>query len=352
MAATLPLLPTTLVGSFPQPDWLVDKAILKGELPPRVRMEKVWRLSGAALGAGQRDAARLAVLDQEATGIDIVTDGEVGRESYFNLFATGLGGIDLDRPGMTKSRLGRDVAVPRVVGPIQWQRSPLAEAARHLRSLTMRPIRVTVPGPFTLTSLAQDDYYKDPERLAHAYAAAVNCELAALKAVGVDIVQLDEPYLQSKPDAARSYGLGAIDAALAGIEGTTALHLCFGYAYVVKDKPAGYSLLGELERTRVGQVSLEAAQPKLDVGILADLSSKDIILGVLDLGTPEIETVDVVAERVRRALAFVPARRLVLAPDCGMKYLDHAVAMGKLRAMTAAAARVRAELGSSKFVLE
>ncbi len=341
----VPLLPTTLVGSFPQPDWLVDKTILKGELPPRVRMEKVWRLAGAELIAAQRDAARLAVLDQEAAGIDIVTDGEVGRESYFNLFATGLGGIDLDRPGMTKSRLGRDVAVPRVTGPITWERSPLADAARHLRSLTTRPIRVTVPGPFTLTLLAQDDHYGDPERLAQAYAAAVNKELAALKAVGVDIVQLDEPYLQSKPDAARAYGLAAIDAALAGIAGTTALHLCFGYAYVVKDKPAGYSLLGELSSTRVTQVSIEAAQPKLDMGVLADLKSKDIICGVLDLGTPTVETTSDVAQRIRAALKFVDAKRLVLAPDCGMKYLDHAVAVGKLRAMTTAAAQVRSELG-------
>jgi 5-methyltetrahydropteroyltriglutamate--homocysteine methyltransferase len=339
----LPLLPTTLVGSFPQPDWLVDKSILRGELPPRVRMAKVWCLPEAVLAAAQRDAARLAVLDQEIAGIDIVTDGEVGRESYFNLFATGLGGIDLDRPGTTKSRLGRDVPVPRVTGPIVWQQSPLAAAAAHLRSLTARPIRVTVPGPFTLTSLAQDDYYKDAGQLAMAYAVAVNQELAALKEVGVDVVQLDEPYLQSKPDAARAYGLDAVNRALSGIDGTTALHLCFGYAYVVKDKPAGYSLLGELERTSVKQVSIEAAQPKLDVGILADLPTKDVILGVLDLGMAEIETADVVAARVRRALKHIEPRRLVLAPDCGMKYLDHAVAMGKLRAMTTAAAIVRAE---------
>ena len=341
---TLPLLPTTLVGSFPQPEWLVDKALMLGELPPRVRMEKVWRLSGAALEAGQRDAARLAVLDQEACGVDIVTDGEVGRESYFNLFATGLGGIDLDKPGMARSRLGKEVAVPRVSGPIVWEKSPLLPAALHLRSLTTRPIRVTVPGPFTLTSLAQDDHYHDPEKLAFAYAKAVNCELRALKAAGVDVVQLDEPYLQSRPDEARAYGLAAIDAALEGVEGTTALHLCFGYAYVVKDKPAGYSLLGELERIRVKQISIEAAQPKLDMAVLADLPSKDIIVGVLDLGAPEIEAVHIVAARVRAALRYADARRLILAPDCGMKYLAREVAMGKLRAMCDAAKLIRAEL--------
>ena len=343
-APTLPLLPATLVGSYPQPEWLVDKTIMLGELPPRVRMEKVWRLAGEPLAAAQRDAARLAVLDMEACGIDIVTDGEVGRESYFNLFATGLGGIDLDNPGMAKSRLGRDVAVPRVTGPIGWEKSPLLLAAKHLRTLTTRPIRVTVPGPFTLTSLAQDDHYRNPEKLALAYAAAVNRELRELKAAGVDIVQLDEPYLQSRPNEARAYGLAAINAALAGIAGTTALHLCFGYAYVVKDKPAGYSLLGELETCAVSQVSIEAAQPKLDMGVLADLPSKDLILGVLDLGSADVETVDQVTQRVRAALKFVPPKRLILAPDCGMKYLSRDAAMGKLRAMCDAAKVVRAEI--------
>lgn len=340
----LPSLPTTLVGSYPQPEWLVDKAMLLGELPPRVRMQKVWRLSGEPLLAGQRDAARLAVLDQEAAGIDIVTDGEVGRESYFNLFATGLAGIDLDKPGMTRSRTGKEVAVPRVAGPIAWTHSPLVPAASHLRALTKKRIRVTVPGPFTLTSLAQDDYYGDPEKLAHAYAAAVNKEVRALHAAGVDVVQLDEPYLQAKPDDARTYGLGAISAALAGIEGTTALHLCFGYAYVVKDKPAGYSLLGELSRLPVQQVSIEAAQPKLDMAVLRDLPDKDLIVGVLDLGDPGVETIDVVAARIRSALRHIEARRLILAPDCGMKYLPRDVAFGKLAAMVAAARAVRAEL--------
>ena len=344
MSEPLPLLPTTLVGSSPQPEWLVDKAIMLGELPPRVRMQKVWRLAGDALAAGQRDAARLAVLDQEIAGVDIVTDGEVGRESYFNLFATGLGGIDLDRPGAARSRLGREVAVPRVAGPIVWEKSPLSPAARHLRSLTTRRIKVTVPGPFTLTSLAQDDHYRDPAKLAFAYAAAVNRELVELKAAGVDVVQLDEPYLQSRPDEARAYGLAAIDAALAGIEGTTALHLCFGYAYVVKDKPIGYSLLGELGHCRVGQVSIEAAQPNFDPGVLSDLSGKDIIYGVLDLGSHDVESVDVVAARARRALRFVDKRRLILAPDCGMKYLSREVAMGKLQAMCAAAKLLRAEI--------
>ena len=344
MPPPLPLLPTTLVGSFPQPEWLVHKAMLTGEFPPRVRMAKVWRLTGAALEAGQREAAQQVVADLDAAGIDIVTDGEVGRESYFNLFATGLGGIDLDRPGTAVSRTGRSMAVPRVAGPIVWEKSPLANAARHLRSLTSKPIRVTVPGPFTLTSLAQDDHYRDPERLAHAYATAVNHEVRALHAAGVDIMQLDEPYLQSRPAEARTYGISAINAALSGTTGTTALHLCFGYAYVVKDKPAGYSLLGELEQCAAQQISIEAAQPKLDLGVLTDLPSKDIILGVLDLGSPDIETVDVVAARIRAALKVVAAPRLILAPDCGMKYLAHEVAMGKLRAMTAAARVVRAEI--------
>ncbi len=338
------LLPTTLVGSYPQPDWLVDKQILLGEQPPRVRMDKVWRLAGPLREEGQRDAARLAVADMERAGVDIVTDGEVGRESYFNLFATGLAGIDLDNPGTALNRRGKTSVVPRVTGPIEWRQSLLVPAASYLRSITTKPIKVTVPGPFTLSVLAQDDHYGDIEALALAYARAVNRELRELKSAGVDVVQLDEPYLQARPEDGRKFGLEAINAALDGIPGPTALHMCFGYAYVVKDKPAGYSFLSELEGCAVQQISIEAAQPRLDLAVLKSLPSKQIMVGVLDLGTEAIETAEQVAERIRAALAHVPAERLIIAPDCGMKYLPRAVAYGKLAAMCAGAAIVRREL--------
>jgi 5-methyltetrahydropteroyltriglutamate--homocysteine methyltransferase len=339
------LLPTTLVGSYPQPGWLVDKAELLASGPPRVRMEKVWRFTGDLLAEAQQDAARLAVADQERAGVNVVTDGEVGRESYFNLFATGLDGIDLDRPGVVKSRLGRDTLVPRVAGPIAWRRSPLRPAAAFLRGLTSQPIKVTVPGPFTLTMLAKDDYYRDPRALALAYAGAVNAELRELKSAGVDVVQLDEPYLQAHPGEARAFGLEAVNAALAGVDGPTALHMCFGYAYVVKDKPAGYSFFAELEGCAARQISIEAAQPRLDLSLLRQLPSKEIMVGVLDLGSEAVETAGEVAQRIRAALEHVAPERLIVAPDCGMKYLPRAVAFGKLAAMCAGAEIVRRELG-------
>jgi 5-methyltetrahydropteroyltriglutamate--homocysteine methyltransferase len=338
------LLPTTLVGSYPQPGWLVDKAVLLSSGPPRVRMEKVWRFAGELLVEAQQDAARLAVADQEHAGIDIVTDGEVGRESYFNLFATGLDGIDLDNPGVVKSRLGRDTLVPRVAGPIEWRGSALKPAAAFLRGITSRRIKVTVPGPFTLTMLAQDDHYRDPGALALAYAAAVNRELRELKSAGVDVVQLDEPYLQAHPEQAREFGLEAVNAALKGIDGPTALHMCFGYAYVVKDKPAGYSFFAELEDCAAQQISIEAAQPRLDLSLLRRLPSKQIMVGVLDLGSEAVETTAEVAQRIRRALEHVSPARLIIAPDCGMKYLPRQVASAKLKSMCAAAAIVRGEL--------
>lgn len=339
------ILPTTLVGSYPQPGWLVDKEVLLGSQPARVRMEKVWRMRGAQLEEAQQDAARLAVADMERAGVDILTDGEVGRESYFNLFATGLSGIDLDNPGSAVNRRGKTSVVPRVTGPIEWRMSPLAPAAAFLRSLTSRPIKVTIPGPFTLSVLAQDDHYGDIDALAQAYARAVNLELRELKSVGVDVLQLDEPYLQARPDDGRKFGLKAINAALAGIAGPTALHMCFGYAYVVKDKPAGYSFLEELVDCAAQQISIEAAQPKLDVSILKKLPSKSIMVGVIDLGSHEVETPEMVAGRIREALKHVAPERLIVAPDCGMKYLPRDVAFGKLDAMCRGAEIVRRELG-------
>jgi 5-methyltetrahydropteroyltriglutamate--homocysteine methyltransferase len=339
------LLPTTLVGSYPQPGWLVDKAVLTGNLPPRVRMRDVWRFSGDALAEAQDDAVRLAVADQERAGIDILTDGEARRESYFNHFATALSGVDLDNPAMTTSRLGRQVPVPRVTGPIKRLRAVEVDALRFLKSSTQRPVKVTVPGPFTLTQLAKDEHYGDERKLALAYADAVNEELQALQAAGADYLQLDEPYLQAQPDKARQFGVEAIDRALAGIRAPTIVHLCFGYAYVVADKPSGYSFLSELARCGCKQISIEAAQPRLDVSILKSLPGKTVMLGVLDLGDTKVESAQTIAERIRAALAHVAPERVVVAPDCGMKYLPREVAFGKLAAMVAGARLVRKELG-------
>ncbi|MFC3228606.1 5-methyltetrahydropteroyltriglutamate--homocysteine methyltransferase [Marinibaculum pumilum] len=342
--ADLPLLPTALVGSYPQPGWLVDREVLLGSKPPRVRMEQVWRFDGALRTESQDDAVRLALRDFEAAGIDIVTDGEIRRESYFNHFANALDGIDIDNPGYVQSRAGTPSPVPRVVGPVRRTRPVEVEAARFLRANTGRRVKITVPGPFTMTQLAVDEHYGDVEALAMAYADAVNAELKDLKAAGADVVQIDEPYLQAKPDLARSFGIAAINRALAGVTGPTVVHMCFGYAYVVKDKPSGYSFLPELAGCDASHISIEAAQPKLDLAVLERLPGKSILVGVLDLGDDAVETAETVAGRLRAALKVLPAERIVAAPDCGMKYLPRAAAFGKLKALAEGAAIVRREL--------
>jgi 5-methyltetrahydropteroyltriglutamate--homocysteine methyltransferase len=339
------LLPTTLVGSYPQPDWLIDRQRLATSLPPRVRLQALWRVAPDLLEAAQDDATLLAVADQERAGIDIVTDGEMRRESYSNRFATALDGIDLDNPGTTVSRSGRTVPVPRVVGRIRRRHAVEARDVRFLRAHTTRPIKITVPGPFTMSQQAQDDFYGSEAGMAFDYAAAVNAEIKDLFAAGADVVQLDEPYMQAHPEKARAFGVAALRRALDGVAGTTAVHVCFGYAALVKGRPRdGYAFLPELADTPVHQVSVETAQSSLDCAVLEGLRGKTIILGVLDLSTPDVETPHVVAARVRRALAHVAPERLVLAPDCGMKYLPRASAFGKLRAMVEGAALVRAEL--------
>jgi len=337
------MITTTVVGSYPQPDWLVDRARFKTNVVPRIRMPEVWRVAPAQLDEAQDDAVRVAVGEMERAGIDVVSDGEQRRESYFNRFANALGGVDPDRPGTAIARLGRPTPVPRIVGPIERVRPISVPEATFLRSVTDRRIKITVPGPFTLSSLAQDEHYGDPEKLAMAYAAAVNAELRALEPI-VDWLQLDEPYLQAHPDRGRAYGLAAIDRALAGIQKPTCIHLCFGYAYshalAGSTKSGGYQLLTELEQTRATQVSIEAAQPRLDLSVLDAMPTKTIVVGVLDLGDVTAESPDVVARRLEAALRHVPASRLVAAPDCGMKYLPRGLARAKLRALAAGAALV------------
>jgi 5-methyltetrahydropteroyltriglutamate--homocysteine methyltransferase len=331
---------TTVVGSYPQPDWLVDRDRLAGRVP-RVRAPEIWRVGEPWLAEAQDDAVRLAVGDMVAAGVDVVSDGEQRRESYFNQFATAMDGLDLEHPGAALSRTGRPTPVPRVVGPIRRARPVLVRDMQFLRSVTDHAVKVTTPGPFTLAQLAQDEHYRDPERLAMAYAAAVNEELRELEPI-VDVLQLDEPYMQAFPDRARAFAIPAIDRALAGLTKPTIVHLCFGYAATVKDKPSGYSFLPELAASAAGAVSIEAAQPRLDLSILGSLPSKTIVLGVLDLGAPVAETRDVVARRLEAALVHVPAQRLVAAPDCGMKYLRRDLARAKLRALAEGARAVGA----------
>jgi 5-methyltetrahydropteroyltriglutamate--homocysteine methyltransferase len=337
------LFPTTIVGSFPQPEWLIDRAKLSKQVP-RVRADDLWLVASDKLEAAQDDATLLAIRDQERAGLDIISDGEQRRESYSNRFATALDGIDIATPGTVINRSGRPIAVPRVVGPIRRTRPVELRDLAVLRANTGRAIKATVPGPFTMGKQAQDDYYKDEEAVAFAYADALNGEIKDLFAAGADVVQIDEPWMQQHPDKARHYGLKALGRALDGVTGTVAVHLCFGYAAVVHDKPSGYSFLPELEGSKAQQISIEAAQPKLDLAVLRELPSKTIILGVIDLSEMTIETAQTVAERIRRALLHVPADRVVVAPDCGMKYLPRAVAFGKMKAMAEGAALVRREL--------
>jgi 5-methyltetrahydropteroyltriglutamate--homocysteine methyltransferase len=337
-------LETHVVGSYPQPGWLIDRGRLGERLPPRVRARELWRVAEPYLEEAQDDATRLAVLDMERAGVDVVTDGEMRRESYSNRFATALEGVDVDEPGVALDRTGHPNPVPRVVGPIRRTRPVEVRDVEFLRSLTSRRTKITVPGPFTMTQQAQNDHYPDDRALALAYAEVVNEELRDLKAAGADVVQIDEPYLQARPEPARAYALEAIDRALEGIEGETVLHTCFGYAHIVHDRPSGYPFLRELNDCLATHLSLEAAQPNLDAEVLRELPDKVMILGVLDLGSSEVETPDAVAARIRRALAVVPPERLVVAPDCGMKYLSRELAFGKLEAMVAGARLVRDEL--------
>jgi 5-methyltetrahydropteroyltriglutamate--homocysteine methyltransferase len=341
------LFPTSLVGSYPQPDWLIDRERLSKQVP-RVRASHLWLIAPDKLEAAQDDATILAIRDQERAGLDIISDGEQRRESYSNRFATALDGVDIEKPGTVINRNGRPIAVPRIVGPIRRRAPVELRDLKVLRANTDRKIKATVPGPFTMGRQAQDEHYGDAEAVAMAYAEAVNAEIKDLFAAGADVVQIDEPWMQQHPDEARRYGVKALNHALDGVGGTVAVHLCFGYAAVVRDKPSGYSFLPELERCEAQQISIEAAQPKLDLQVLRQLPSKTIVLGVIDLADMTVETPQIVADRIRRALDVVAAERIVVAPDCGMKYLPRSVAFAKMKAMADGAALVRRELKGAR----
>ena len=338
------LFPTSLVGSYAQPDWLIDRKKLAGRFPPRVRAKELWRVAPEFLDEAQDDATRIAIRDQERAGLDIITDGEMRRESYSNRFATALEGVDLDNPGTALDRSGHPNPVPRVAGKIRRKHAVEVRDLQFLKANTDRMVKMTVPGPFTMSQQAQNDFYDSDEACALDYAAAVNAEIKDLFAAGADIVQIDEPYMQARPEKARQYGLKALARALEGVTGTKALHICFGYAAIIHVRPEGYSFLPELADTPLDQISIETAQSKLDTSVLKKLPGKTIILGVIDLSDTNVETPEIVAERIRRALPHVPAEKIVVAPDCGMKYLPRDVAFGKMRAMVEGAAIVRREV--------
>ncbi|HMD66769.1 MAG TPA: 5-methyltetrahydropteroyltriglutamate--homocysteine methyltransferase [Stellaceae bacterium] len=338
------LLPTTVVGSYPQPDWLIDRDKLTTLPPVRVRASELWRVPERWLEGAQDDATVLAIRDMERAGIDIITDGEIRRESYSNRFATALSGIDLDNPATVPGRSGGSVTVPRIVGPIRRLHPVEVRDVEFLRRNTERTIKITLPGPFTMSRQAKNEFYKDEEELVMDYAAAVNAEVRDLKAAGADVIQLDEPWVQARPEEARRLALPAIDRALQGIPGPTALHLCFGYAYVARNKPSGYSFLPELADTIAEQISIEAAQPNLDLATLDSLGDKTVIFGVISMGDPQPETPETVAARIRRALEHIPPHRLIPAPDCGMKYIPRDTAFAKLKALAEGARIVRREL--------
>ena len=338
------LLPTSLVGSYCQPEWLINRAKLAGRFPPRVRARELWRIPQEYLAEAQDDATIVAIRLQEEAGLDIITDGEIRRESYSNRFATALEGIDIDNPGTALDRSGHPNPVPRIAGKIRRKHAVEVDDLKFLKKHTDRMVKITVPGPFTMSQQAQNDFYPSAADAAMDYAAAVREEIADLFAAGADIVQLDEPYMQGRPKAAEEYGLSALNAALEGAAGTTAVHICFGYAAIIHERPSGYSFLPQLKGCTCNQISIETAQSNLDTAVLEELRGKKIILGVLDLADMKIETPDVVAARIRRALPHVDADKVIVAPDCGLKYLPRDVAFGKMKAMAEGAAIVRAEL--------
>ncbi len=341
---TAPLLQTTVVGSYPQPDWLVNREMLS-KIVPRTRARELWRVPEPWLEQAQDDATILAIRDMERAGIDIITDGEMRRESYSNRFATALDGIDDEHPGEVVNNRGQKTTVPRVVGKIRRTKPVELRDMQFLRANTDKQAKITLPGPFTMGQQVKDEFYKDAEAMCMDYAAAVNEEAHELVKAGADVIQLDEPWLRNNPEEAKRYAVKAINRALQGITVPTVVHLCFGYAAVVTGlKPTGYSFLPQLSDTIAQQISIESAQPKIDLGVLKELAPKKVMLGVIDLSDPAVETPQKIAERIRAGLKYLSPDKLLPAPDCGMKYLPRATAFGKLKALAEGAALVRREL--------
>src|SRR3954469_17653564 len=308
------LIETTVVGSYPQPRWLIHRDRL-GSKVPRVRAPEIWKVEAHDLEAAQDDATLIAIRDMERAGIDIITDGEMRRESYSNRFATALDGIDIDNPATVKNRAGVDTMMPRVVGKVRRRGPVEVRDMEFLRRSTDRKAKITLPGPFTMTQQAKNEHYKDQEELAMDLAVAVNEEARDLQKAGADVIQLDEPWLRNDPEAAKRFAVKAINRALDGITVPTVVHLCFGYAFLVSNKPTWYFFLSDLGDSIAKQISIEAAQPNIDLGVLKDLSGKKIMLGVINLGDQMVERPEQVATRIRAGLKHVAADRLIPAPD-------------------------------------
>lgn len=335
------LFPCSIVGSYSQPDWLVYKDRMAKSLPPRVRAEDIWRIPLELLESAQNDATRLAIKDMEEAGLDIITDGEIRRESYSNRFATALNGVDIDNAGKAMDRTGKMHDVPRVVGPISRRHAVEVEDVKFLLANTRRTTMISVPGPFTMSRQAQNDFYSSDAEMALGYAEAVNAEILDLHAAGVDIVIIDEPYMEARSEEAREYGIAALQRALVGVTGKTAVHICFGYGQKMQDKPDQYHFLAEMKDVPCDRISIETAQPRLDCSVLRELPNHNIMLGVVNLGTPAVDTVDEIIARVERALPYIDKERVILAPDCGLKYIPRENAFQKLRNMCEAARRLR-----------
>jgi len=336
------LLQTTIAGSLPKPAWLAQPKALWAP----------WRLEGDALAEGIEDAVRLAVDDQVEAGIDIVTDGEQTRRHFVTTFLEALDGVDFEHRRTVRIRNRYDADVPMVVGPVARRHPVFVDAARFLRGATERRVKVTLPGPMTMVDTLYDGHYRSREKLAWAFAGILNEEARAIEATGVDVIQFDEPAFNVYFDEVRDWGVAALERAAQGLTCATAVHICYGYG-IKANNDWKQTLGGEwrqyeqtfplLSRSSIRQVSLECANSHVPIELIGLLEGKEVLVGAIDVASDRVETAEDVAATLRSALRHVPAERLFPCTNCGMVPLDRAVARGKLRALAAGAALVRAE---------
>jgi 5-methyltetrahydropteroyltriglutamate--homocysteine methyltransferase len=339
------LLPTTIAGSLPKPAWLATPEVLWAP----------WRLAGEQLAEGKRDAVLLALRDQEAAGIDIVGDGEQSRQHFVHGFLAGIEGVDMTRRRRIPIRAGRyEADCPTVTGPIRRPAPVHAEEARFARAHTAHRLKFTLPGPMTIVDTVADEHDGDRVRLAMAFARVLNEEARELAALGVDVVQIDEPAFNVYMDEVRDWGIAALERAVDGVACTTAVHVCYGYGIEANiawkrslgDEWRQYELtFPHLARSRIDQVSLECANSRVPMSLLSLLDGKDVLAGCIDVASTHVETPEEVAGVIREALRHVAPERLQPCTNCGMAPLPREVARAKLRALAAGAALVREELG-------
>jgi len=337
------ILQTTIAGSLPKPAWLAE---------PK-KLWSPWRLEGALLDEGRRDAMRLALADQEAAGIDIVGDGEQTRRHFVTTLIEHLDGVDFRNKKTVRIRNRYDADVPVVVGPVGRGKPVFVEDVRFLRGQTKHPIKISLPGPMTMVDTLYDNHYRSRERLAREFAAILNQEARELERAGAGVIQFDEPAFNVYMDEVRDWGIAALEAAAAGLQCKTAVHICYGYG--IKANIDWKNTLGSewrqyestfplLARSKIDQVSLECANSHVPFELLALLKGKDVMVGAIDVASDTVEKPEQVAATVRSAMKFVPPEKLYPCTNCGMVPLSRDVARGKLRALGAGAALVRAEL--------